>query len=475
MKKIVLINPPLSSREQGSLLYAAVGRSVPYGLLSIGSILRRAGYAVSFIDAANAGYGMVETADRAMRFNPGYVGISAVTVSIKSAAALAEELKRRDGNLTVILGGMHVSALPEQTLREFGGFDIGVVGEGEETVVELLHVLDAGGAPGDVKGIVYRSQGLISRTAPRPFISDLDSLPLPGWDLLADTRTFSRLSATSHIRLPAAPLVTSRGCPAHCIFCSCKAMFGELRSFSAGYVIRMIQQLITAYGIKDISIYDDNFLYAKDRVREFCAGIRREKLRFAWSCYSRIDHGDPELFKLMKNSGCWQVSYGIESGSQRMLDFLGKGITLEQIKNTVDQTKKAGLRARGFFMIGLPSEDAGSMRETVRLLLKLKLDDFHIAYYNPFPGTGMAGMSLRYGRVERAWEKMNMHYPSFIPFGLSRAELERCSKTAYKRFYFRPRIIWGYLLIVARYPENIIRLVKGVRAVLCKVFLREDG
>jgi len=473
MKRIVLVNPPLSSRQQGSLLSSAIGRTIPYGLLSVAAAVRKAGYDVGVVDAANSDCGIREAAAAVAGMRPDYIGISAVTVSIKNAGALAEEIKKLGCGVPVIIGGMHVSALPEATMREFSGFDIGVVGEGEETIVELLSALENKTGLYKVKGVVLRATGGPLRTAERPFISDLDSIPLPAWDLAGGRDTFYRLSATSHIRLPAAPIVTSRGCTSNCIFCSCRAMFGDLRCFSVGYVMRMIKQLVNDYGIKDVSIYDDSFVSRRERVREFCETILKEGLSFSWSCYSRVDHGDEELFRLMKKAGCWQISYGIESGSQRILDFIGKGVTLERIERAVNDTKKAGLRARGFFMLGHLSEDRASMRETLRLLLKLKLDDFHIAYYNPFPGTKTALLADRYGMVDPDWDKMNMHNPSFIPFGLTVKDLESSSKYAYRRFYFRARIILGYLGIILRYPENILRVMKGFKAVICKISMSE--
>ncbi len=473
MKRLVLVNPPLSSRQQGSLLSSAIGRTVPYGLLSVAAAARKAGYDVKVVDAANSGYGIREAAGAVTGLRPDYIGISAVTVSVKNSGALAGEIKERGCGAPVIIGGMHVSALPEATMREFPAFDIGVAGEGEETIVELLAALENRTGLHQVKGLVLREAGGPVRTAERPFISDLDSIPLPAWDLMGDNRTFYRLSATSHIRLPAAPIVTSRGCVSSCIFCSCRAMFGDLRCFSVRYVMRMIKQLVDDYGIKDVSIYDDSFVSRGERVREFCETILRDGLSFSWSCYSRVDHGDADLFRLMKKAGCWQISYGIESGSQRILDFIGKGVTLERIERAVDDTKKAGLRARGFFMLGHLSEDRGSIKETLRLLLKLKLDDFHIAYYNPFPGTRTASLADRYGTVDPDWDKMNMHNPSFIPFGLTVRELESSSKYAYRRFYFRARIILGYLGVIFRYPENILRVLKGFKAVVCKIIMSE--
>jgi radical SAM superfamily enzyme YgiQ (UPF0313 family) len=247
-------------------------------------------------------------------------------------------------------------------------------------------------------------------------------------------------------------------------------MYGNLRCFSATYVLSMIEHLVKTYGIRDISIYDDNFLFHEERVREICNSILANRLDLSWSCYSRVDHGNLELFKLMKKAGCWQVSYGIESGSQRILDSIKKDVTLRQISDTVRMTKRAGLRCRGFFIIGHLQDDQDSVQETIEFMRRLPLDDFHFTTFTPLPGTVAYSMADQYGAFDRTWSKMNLQYPCFIPKALTAERMEELSRMAYRKFYFRPRIVMSYLSMLVRHPGNVRRLANGANALLTRVF-----
>ncbi|MBN2137993.1 MAG: cobalamin-dependent protein [Sedimentisphaerales bacterium] len=475
MKKVLLLNPPLDEKERSGALAAATGRSIPYGLMSLASVIRQAGYDVAFLDSANFGYGTKETVERISTINPDYVGITTVTLSIDRTAKVADLLKDRNPGLKIIVGGAHLSSVPEETMERFPGFDIGVIGEGETTIVELLRTLDHNAPLDTVNGIIYRDNGKLRRTERRSTIKDMDTLPLPAWDMIPDMTDIYRPSAPSYLRLPATTIVTSRGCFGQCIFCNSKLIHGGLRCFSADYVLRMIRYLIKNHGIRDISIYDDNFVFFQDRVRKICKAILDEKLDITWSCYSRVDQGNLELFQLMKKAGCWQISYGIESGSQRILDLIKKNVTLQQIEKTVVETKKAGLRTRGFFIIGHFTETRESILETIKFMKKMPLDDFHFTTFTPLPGTAAYEMADQYGTLDKTWSRMNMQYPVFVPNGLTPEDLEHYSKLAYRTFYFRPRIILGYLLILLRYPRNIKRLVNALQALVLRVFSKNHS
>jgi radical SAM superfamily enzyme YgiQ (UPF0313 family) len=434
--------------------------------------VRNAGYEPILVDATNLGYGIEETISKVLSSKPDYAGITTVTLSVDKAAKVAEGLKREDKRLKVLVGGPHMSSVPEETMKNFPSFDIGVIGEGEETIVEILAAIEKSESLESVKGIVYRKGDSLLKTDTRPFIKDLDSLHMPAWDLLGDLANFYRPSAPSYVRLPSTTIVTSRGCPGNCIFCNSRAIFGSLRCFSADYVITMLCHLIDKYGIRDISIYDDNFIFFKDRVEKICRRIIEEEMDITWSCYSRVDQGSEGLFRLMKRAGCWQISYGIESGSQRILDLLRKNVTREQIINTVTLTKKAGLRTRGFFMIGNLGETRESIMETIRFMKQIPLDDFHFTSFTPLPGTRAYNMADSYGKFEKTYSKMNMQYPVFIPEGLTAGEMEKYSKVAYRTFYFRPQIIFSYLWLLVKYPNNAKRLLNGLEALLSRIFMR---
>ncbi len=474
-KSVLLLNPPLSLKERGGALKAAVARSIPYGLLSLAAVIREKGYKVLILDATNLEYSVEKTVEEISRLKPDYLGITTVTLSVDKAGAVAEKIKRLMPGIIVIIGGAHVSSAPAETMDRLRSFDVGVIGEGEETILEVLSHLDEGRSLRDVSGVIFREDGAVVRNRRRPPIQSLDLLPMPAWDLLQGMPKFYRPSAPSYVRLPSATIVTSRGCSGNCLFCNSKALFGKLRCFGANYVIAMINHLIRSYGIRDLSVYDDNFILDRVRVEKICRAMIDSKMRLTWSCYSRVDQGDAELFSLMRRAGCWQISYGIESGSQMILDFMRKGVTLEQIRKTVVATKKAGIRPRGFFMIGNIKETRETIRETIRFMNSIPLDDFHFTYFTPLPGTPAYSIADKYGTFDRAWDKTNMQTPVFVPSGLTAIEMEKYSKKAYSKFYFRPRPVTSYLGMLLRYPGNIRRLWNGLAALMTRVFSRHES
>lgn len=470
MKKLLLLNPPLGEKERSGALATATGRSIPYGLISLASVVRKEGYHVYFLDSANFGYGVEETVNKILAINPDYVGITTVTLSIDRSSKVADLLKMKNSEINIIVGGAHLSSVPEETMNRFSSFDVGVIGEGEETIIEVLKTLDTDGSLKTINGIIYREGHEICKTGQRSMIKDLDSLPLPAWDMIPDMVNTYRPSAPSYLRLPSTTIVTSRGCFGRCIFCNSKMIHGGLRCFSAEYVLKMIRYLVKNYKIKDLSIYDDNFVFFRERVEKICKTILDEKIDITWSCYSRVDQGNLELFKIMKRAGCWQISYGIESGSQRILDLVKKDVKLEQIEKTVTETKKAGLRTRGFFIIGHFTESRESILETINFMKKIPLDDFHFTAFTPLPGTVAYKMADKYGKFDRTWSKMNLQYPAFVPNGLTAEQLEYYSKLAYRSFYFRSKIIVSYLCILFKYPKNVKRLINALQALLLRIF-----
>lgn len=175
----------------------------------------------------------------------------------------------------------------------------------------------------------------------------------------------------------------------------------------------------------------------------------------------------------MKKAGCWLISYGIESGCQRILNLLNKRVTLEQIEKTVAATKKAGLRVRGFFMIGHFGETRESILQTIDFMRKIPLDDFNYTVFTPMPGTPAYNIADRYGTFDRTWSKMNFQYIVFVPNGLTADEIERYSRLGYRKFYFRPQILIPYLLLLLTHPTGIRRLFHGLQAVLLRIFAKK--
>jgi radical SAM superfamily enzyme YgiQ (UPF0313 family) len=461
MKRLVLINPPLTMEERYGTLAKAGSKLPPLGLCNLAAVVRKAGLEVSIIDAPAAELGIEETFEMVQKFNPDLIGITAVTISINNAARLAQYIKEMNPQYVIILGGPHVTAIVKETLNRFPQFDFAVMGEGEDTLLELVTSFDKNLNIEKVPGLSFRRNSDIVFSRPRPFIENLDKLPLPSWDLLPDFPKAYSQSAMRSNRFPSACLITSRGCYGKCTFCDTACFGKRIRNHSAEYVNAMIKDLINRYGVKDISFYDDNFIAFPQRISKICKMIIDEKLDITWSCDSRIDAVQSfDQLKMLKQAGCWQICYGIESGNQKILDEVKKNITLEKIKRVVGWTDKAGILVKGFFMLGLPLETEETIRETINFAKELPLTNAHVTFTTPLPGSELYNTASRYGVFDNDWSKMNMWTPVFIPHGLTENILQKIKKKLFREFYLRPRIVYNYLRMIKQ-PRQLLKLISG--------------
>jgi len=473
--KIVLINPPLKSKQRLYKELAEVKVNYPpLGLCYLGAVLREKGYQVKILDLQIE----KEHVKSVLLENPDFIGITATTVAIKNAAQLAKQLKKKTKAL-IILGGPHITAVPIKTMKLFPQFDVGIVGEGERTMVELLNCMAK--LPNtqpfnhrtieslkNIPGLVFRQppqpeagpplaetanrqpstanrQPTTILTPPRPPILNLDSLPLPAFDLLPD---FSHYGGSQFIEFDERAtfrLVTSRGCPFHCRFCD-KSIFGKMfRANSPAYVMRMVKTLYHHYNIRHIYFSDDTFTLNKKRVFEICQLLQKEGLDLTWDCNSRVDTVNLSLLKAMKKAGCTYIAYGIESGSQKILKILGKGITLNQIRKTCQDTVKANIKIRGNFIMGNPGETKETIKQTNKFAKSLPLYTFKMSFFTPFPNTELYNEIDKWGKYKEDWSKLSKYSPVFVPRHLTKEELEKYYKSLYFSFYFRPKIVVQYL------------------------------
>ncbi len=461
---IAFINPPLSLQERYGAMAKSGTRTPPLGLAQLAAVSREHGHPARIIDCAALGLDDEQTLGMLRAINPRYVGITATTVAICNAGRLAAHIKRASPAWPLIIGGPHLTAVPKETMETFPEFDIGVVGEGEETLIELLDTLDANEPLEKVNGLILREDGNLKYTDRRPLINDLDSLPLPAWDLLPDLTKFYDTPTFSLGKNPASSLVTSRGCCGHCTFCD-RSVFGNVCRFhGAERVFTCIKHLHERFGINDIIIHDDAFVLNRQRVEQVCDLLLSSNLGVTWGCNSRVNLVDRELLRFMKRAGCWQIGYGIESGSQRVLDTINKGVTIAQIKEAVFATHETGIRTRGFFMIGHPGETVESIRDTIKLATSIPVDDFQITFFTPLPGAEIHRRAHEYGTFDADWRKSNMWHPVFVPTGLTEEMLVRWHRRAFRSFYLRPKTVWNYLKIV-RSPAHVAKLLKGALAI----------
>jgi radical SAM superfamily enzyme YgiQ (UPF0313 family) len=363
----------------------------------------------------------------------------------------------------MIIGGSHVTSLPMQTL-ENPSFDYAVVGEGELTSLEFLEALERGRDLSAVKGIAYRENGKVRLTPRREYIADLDTLPFPDRASLPPLQAYHP-SPSSYRRLPLGTMVTSRGCPHHCIFCD-RAVFGNAyRARGAKSVVDEMEILVHHHGAREIRFWDDTFNLRPARVLEICREIGERKLDVEWSCVARVGNMTEEVLRPMRRAGCWQIDYGIETGNPDVLKSINKGITMDLVRRAVRLSRKAGIRVRGFFMLGLPGETEETMQETISFAKSLPLDVavFHIT--TPLPGTELFEQAKSRGEIspEVAWDKYLMFSAEDLPYvtkGLTKELLRRYESLAYKEFYMRPGYILGQARRI-RTREDIARYAKA--------------
>ncbi|MCX5694131.1 MAG: radical SAM protein [Candidatus Omnitrophica bacterium] len=471
MSKIVFVNPPTSLFQRYGY-FAGMGNTLaPLGLLYLASVARVEKFDVAVAEASNS-LSYEDSVSEILGHHPDYVAITATTVSIFNAARLARMIKERAARITIIIGGAHLSATPEETMQKFPAFDFGIIGEGEETLIELLKRIESKGKLGEVPGITFRETNKVILTPERPPIVDLDKLPFPAWDILPNFPRGYYPAISKFQKLPAAYILTSRGCPYNCIFCSSSVFKKTCRFFSHQYISEMIELLHHRYGIKEISFEDDTLFLSKERLIKICEFLLQKKLFLSWTCNSRADLVSLDILKLMKRAGCWQIGFGIETGVQDILDFSRKGLGLGQIEKAVALTRQAGIFSKGFFILGFPKETKKTLRQTIDFAKRIKLNDITVSFMTQFPGSELYRIAKQYGQHTEDWQKMSMLNTVFIPSGLQKKDLEKYFKLFLKEFYFRPKIILDYLLRIMKNPLYFRRILKISIPLLKFIFLK---
>lgn len=470
MATVVFARPLRTLEESYGDLAAAGSTEASQGLCSLASVTREAGHEAHIVDATLQRLDNEAAADAILRLKPMCVGLSALTATAHDAGAIAAAIKRREPSVKVILGGVHVTALPDETMGAFPAVDIAVLGEGEETIVDLLRALETGGDALDVRGLMIRQGERLIRTEPRPLIRRLDDLPFPAWDLLPGYPQCCRPPAWSPNLGESGLIITSRGCTGKCTFCD-RTCFGSVcRAHSAEYVIRLLAHLKGRFGIRHVRILDDNFTLWPKRLRSICERMMDERMGLVWSCFARVDTVDADVLRLMKEAGCAEISYGIESGSQRILDTIRKEVTLGQIREAVRLTRSAGIEIIGFFMLGHPGETPETIRETIELALELDLDYFKALYVTPFPGSELYRTAESFGTLDRDWRALSTYHCPFVPRGMTRDELIGYRKLMFRKFYLRPKMIWRHALR-CRDPRELYYFARGA-ASLAKFWVK---
>jgi anaerobic magnesium-protoporphyrin IX monomethyl ester cyclase len=427
---VTLVNPPY---PRGAHRHPPF---TPLGLGYLAAVLEKNQYKVDVIDCQVLGISYEKVKSELCKRKPNLVGITSTTLTYKSALRVAKIAKEVHPSCLTVLGGVHATFWDDKALQECPYLDVVVRKEGENTILELAERLEAGKAFRDLLGITCRNGEEIVRNPDRPHIEDLDSLPYPAHHLWP----IERLRKYGKVVFP---VMTSRGCTFWCEFCSAVRMFGRrYRVRSPKNVVDELEFLQKNYGAEQFTFYDDTFTVNQARTAKICGEIINRKLNIEWDCETRVDMVSKRLLQKMKDAGCFAVWYGLESGSKRVLDAMGKGISLAQVIRAFDWTKDVGLMAVVGVILGSPNETRETVWETVKFVERLDPDD--VGYYiaTPYPGTPMYDFVKKKGWLKVTdFDKYDTATPIFEIPTLSMQELREIREQAFQRFYLRPTYV----------------------------------
>ena len=454
--QILLLSPPTISAVK-----AVVGTTgPPLGLAYLASMVRDE-HDVRIVDSLAEDYNYGDVKRIIKKYDPDVVGITSTTSMIPDAYAIAKIAKRYNENVKIVMGGPHVTFLPEKTFQECPYIDFIVRGEGELTFRELIDSLERDGDPSNILGLSINLRDKVRNNPPRPLIKDIDTIPMPSYDLLP----MEKYQANG-VRF--GTVMTSRGCPFNCAFCSSSLQFGKRwRGHSDSRVIEELKHLHEKYRIREIEFLDDTFTLNKHRAIRIARRIVKEGLDISWSASSRVDTFTEEVAEAMKKSGCHTIYFGIESGSRKTLNFIGKGITPEQSISAVKKAKRHKLRALGSFVIGFPEETKEDIKKTIKFSKKVGVDFAQFTIATPYPGTRL----WKYASAKKLiltfdWRKYTTLDPVMKLKNFTSQQITKLLQKAYVSFYLRPSFLIKDLIsrkgfILRRAIPKVIKMAKS--------------
>lgn len=448
--KTLLINPPYTNFEG---MKKSAGNTMPLNLAYLASyLLSKINCDIKIMDCETEGMGYKEIEESVIQYKPDVVGITTLTPPMKHVVQITRIVKNIKPDCRVVLGGVHPTAFPEKTIEESGA-DFAVTGEGEITFYEIVKgVAENNLNPKEILGICYRDKdGRIIKNKPRPYIENLDFIPFPARQLYDLKKYYSAPTKKVSDEPMVTPILTSRGCAFKCVHCISNVLWSRVVRFrSADNVIAEIEECVNKYGIREFNVLDDTFTLKKDRLMEICRKIIDKNLKIFWICFSRVNTIDEEMAEIMYKAGCRKISFGLESGSQKILDLMHKNATVKMGRKAVQAIRKHKIEAHASFMFGNLGETKETIRETINFAKSLDIDNATFFITSPLPGTYLYKVAKEKGYINEntKWEEFapltNTH-PILVQDNVSEAELIYWQKKAFKEFYLRPKYIWHKL------------------------------
>jgi radical SAM domain protein len=462
-KRILLIYPPspVLNREdrcqQPTKDLIVIPPLPPTDLMYLAAVAEKQGLDAKIADYSQGGDYEADL----LVFKPDYLVVNIATPTLEHDLEAIKKAKEICPNIITIAKGAAFLTLAERIIKEHDELDFGILGEAENTLKEILEEK----SKTEILGLYYKENDAVKFTGCRPFIEDLDSLPFPA-RYLVDNNIYRRPDNNK----VQATIKVSRGCPFHCFFCLATPVSGaKVRRRSPENIVAEIRECVEKYNIKNFLFWSDIFNIDKDWTMELCQAIIDSGLKITWSANTRADTADLEMAEMMYKSGCRLVSIGVESGSQYMLEKMGKKITLNDVRRTVKVFKKAKIRIYNYFVIGLPWETEETVEETIKFAIELNSDFISFYTATPLPGSRFYDYALEHNLFDKQTSFENAYfYPAVNTHHLSRERVFELHKSAIKRFYLRPLYILKMLLRIRSIEEVKNYFTAGMNVLLRK-------
>jgi radical SAM superfamily enzyme YgiQ (UPF0313 family) len=411
---------------------------------------------VKILDCMKEDFSLDDYGDYLNNYRPDIVGIQCFTYDIYIVGDYIKVTKQTLPDVVTIIGGPHPTAMPEESMKYFGNtLDYAFMSEAEEGLPELLGLIEAKGVSSEslskVKNLIWRNGNQIVAN-PITYIADVSKLGMPAWELMPPDGYPKSPFSAFYKRFPVAPIITSRGCPYKCTYCQASLMSGKrMRYRPVSLVIEEIRYLMERFGVKEFQIIDDNFTLNRKYVMDFCNAIINNHIDITWTCPNgvRLDTLNDEMVEAMKSSGCYVISAGIESGSNRILKYVKKHETTDIMMDRVRMIQRHGIDVIGFFILGFPTETIEEMRQTIKFSKELGLLRANFLLFHPIPGTEI------YTMLNHTGELANINYDAnsfaevaYTPKGITRRELKNIQRKAFLSFYLRRKQFLSLVLSI---------------------------
>lgn len=462
-KRILLIYPPspVLNREdrcqQPTKELIVIPPLPPADLMYLAAVAEKQGFEAKIADYSQSG----DYEEDLREFKPDYLVVNIATPTLEHDLDAVKKAKEICPNITTVAKGAAFLTLGEKIVSEHNELDFGILGEAENTLKDILD----NKPKNNILGIYYKENDEVKFTGKRPFIEDLDSLPFPARHLV--NNNIYKRPDNNKVQ---ATIKVSRGCPFHCFFCLATPVSGaKVRRRSPENIVAEIRECVEKYNIKNFLFWSDIFNIDKDWTMKLCQAIIDSGLKITWSANTRADTADYEMAKMMYKSGCRLVSIGVESGSQYMLEKMGKKITLNDVRRTVKVFKKAKIRIYNYFVIGLPWETEETVEETIKFAIELNSDFISFYTATPLPGSRFYDYALEHNLFDKETSFENAYYyPAVNTHNLTRERVFELHKAAVKRFYLRPLYILKMLFRIRSFEEVKNYFTAGMNVLLRK-------